>query len=194
MKTKSMGTEKLVKLALMTALSVVLLMLVRIPYPAAAFLVYDPADIPIYITAFAFGPLEGLAVTLVVCLIQAFALGGDGVYGFLMHFVATGLVALVIGLIYSRTKTKKSAAIALIIGVILCVITMVMMNLVVTPIYAGMPREAVAAMILPILVPFNLLKAGINCSLTFVLYKRISGFLHNETVADRKNSKKTAAQ
>ena len=99
-------TEKLAKLAMMTAVSVVLLLIVRIPWPAAPFLVYDPADVPIYITAFAYGPVEGLIVTLVVCLIQAFGLGGDGLYGFLMHFVATGIVAVAIGVMYRRKKTK----------------------------------------------------------------------------------------
>ena len=94
-------TAKIAKLAMMTAVSLVLLLIVRIPWPPAPFLVYDPADVPIYITAFAFGPLEGLAVTLVVCLIQAFGLGGDGLYGFLMRFVATGIVALIIAVVFS---------------------------------------------------------------------------------------------
>ena len=94
------------KLAMMTAVSIVLLLIVRIPFPPAPFLVYDPADVPIYITAFAYGPVAGLIVTLIVCIIQAFMLGGDGLYGFLMHFVATGIVAVVIGLMYARCKTK----------------------------------------------------------------------------------------
>lgn len=104
------STAAIAKLAMMTAVSMVLLLLVRIPFPPAPFLVYDPADVPIYITAFAFGPAAGLIVTLVVCLIQAFMLGGDGLYGFLMHFVATGIVAVVIGLMYKNCKTKESCA------------------------------------------------------------------------------------
>ena len=133
-------TEKLAKLAMMTAVSVVLLLIVRIPWPAAPFLVYDPADVPIYITAFAYGPVEGLIVTLVVCLLQAFGLGGDGLYGFLMHFVATGIVAVAIGVMYRRKKKKKTAVKALITGVIISVIVMCIMNLIVTPVYMGAPR------------------------------------------------------
>ena len=45
------NTAKLTKLGIMVAVSMVLLMIVRIPFPPAPFLVYDPADIPIYITA-----------------------------------------------------------------------------------------------------------------------------------------------
>ena len=178
MNNEKNSAARISRLAMMTAVSIVLLMLVRIPFPPAPFLVYDPADVPIYITAFAFGPVEGLIVTLIVCLIQAFGLGGDGLYGFLMHFVATGIVAVIIGMLYRRNKTKKTAVKALVIGVIVAVIVMCIMNLIVTPIYMGAPRSAVVAMIPTVIIPFNLLKAGINALLTFLLYKRISGLLH----------------
>ena len=178
MKNNEFSTAKIAKLAMMTAISLVLLLVVRIPFPPAPFLVYDPADVPIYITAFAFGPIEGLIVTFIVCVIQAFMLGGDGLYGFLMHFVATGIVAVAIGLIYRRSKTKKTAIKALVTGVIMAVVVMCIMNIIVTPAYMGAPRQAVIAMIPTVIIPFNLLKAGINSLLTFVLYKRISGLLH----------------
>ena len=129
------GAAAIAKLAMMTAISIVLLLIVRFPFPPAPFLVYDPADVPIYITAFAFGPAAGLIVTLIVCLIQAFMLGGDGLYGFLMHFVATGLVAVVIGIMYSRNKTRKMAVISLVTAVILATAVMCVMNLIVTPLY-----------------------------------------------------------
>ena len=106
------NTVKLAKLAMMVAISCVLVLLIRIPYPPAPFLVYDPADIPIYITTFAFGPIAGLTVTLIVSLIQAFVLGGDGVYGFIMHFFATGIFALIAGGLYRHKKSKKEAIIA----------------------------------------------------------------------------------
>lgn len=174
-----LSTSVIARLAMMTAISVVLLLIVRIPFPPAPFLVYDPADVPIYITAFAFGPAAGLAVTFVVCFLQAFVLGGDGLYGFLMHFVATGLVAVIIGMLYKKEKTKKRAISALISGVILTTILMCIMNLLVTPAYMGAPLSTVVAMIPTVIIPFNLLKAGLNSLLTFLLYKRISMFLHN---------------
>ena len=177
MRRSNFNTSTLVKMALMTALSLVML-LIRIPFPPAPFLVYDPADIPIYITAFAFGPVAGLAVTFVVSFIQAFLMGGDGIYGFLMHFIATGAFAVIAGAIYKRNKTRKTAIVSIIVGILVMTAIMCAMNLVITPIYMGAPRSAVAAMIVPIVLPFNLLKGGLNGAVTFVLYKRISGFLH----------------
>ena len=182
-KENKFGAAAIAKLAMMTAISIVLLLIVRVPFPPAPFLVYDPADVPIYITAFAFGPAAGLIVTLIVCLIQAFMLGGDGLYGFLMHFVATGLVAVVIGIMYSRNKTRKMAVISLVTAVILATAVMCVMNLIVTPLYMGAPREAVIAMLPTAIIPFNLLKAGLNSVLTFILYKRVSGFLHSGAIA-----------
>lgn len=43
----------------------------------------------------------------------------------------------------------------------------------VTPLYMGYPREAVVELLLPAFLPFNLLKGGLNASITFLLYKPI---------------------
>lgn len=176
---KKLNAKAIAKLSMMSAISLVLLLLVRIPYPLAPFMVYDPADLPIYITAFAYGPGIGLTVTVVVSLIQAFVLGGDGFYGFLMHVVATGVVTLVIGSMYWRNKTKRNAIISLAVGVIVTVVVMCGMNLLVTPFYMGVDVKAVVAMLPTVIIPFNLLKAGINSLLTFFLYKKLSPFLHS---------------
>jgi len=178
MKENKYSAAWIAKMAMMTAISLVLMFIIRIPFPPAPYLVYDPADIPIYITAFAYGPGAGLIVTLVVSLLQAFALGGDGLYGFLMHVVATGLVSVVIGAMYKNHKTKKMALTALVVGVVLNVIVMCGMNLLITPLYTGMEVKAVAVMLPTVIAPFNLIKQGINAAVTFVLYKKLSRFLH----------------
>ena len=165
-------------MAMLAAISLALVLVVRIPFPPAPFLVYDPADIPIIISGFAFGPLSGITITVVVSFIQAFALAGDGIIGFFMHVVATGSYVLVAGLIYKGHKTKKMAVVALIAGTLTMTVTMLGWNLIITPIYMGVPVEAVVAMIIPILLPFNLLKAGVNSVVAFLVYKPIARFLH----------------
>lgn len=174
-------TTRLVKMAMMVAISCVLLLVVRIQYPLAPFLVYDPADVPIFITTFAFGPAAGMLVTVVVSLLQAFVLGGDGIYGCLMHIIATGTFVIIAGNLYKRNKTRKGALKSMIIGVIAWVIMMCVANYFITPLFMGVTRQVVLGMILPIIIPFNLLKAGINSAITFVLYKRISGFMHKNS-------------
>ncbi len=165
-------------MAMLAAISVVLVLLIRIPFPPAPFLVYDPADIPIFIGAFAFGPAAGLILTIIVSFIQAFVLGGDGLIGFFMHVVSTGAFVLMAGFIYKRNKTRKNAVIALICGTIIMTVSMLLWNILITPLYLGVPREAVIAMLGTVILPFNLLKAGINSVVTFLTYKSIARYLH----------------
>ena len=91
-------------------------------------------------------------------------------------------MAVVIGMMYKKQKTRKRAVISLVTGVIVATVVMCVMNLIVTPLYMGAPREAVIAMLPTAIIPFNLIKAGLNAVITFLLYKRVSGFLHG---ADR---------
>jgi len=41
------------------------------------------------------------------------------------------------------------------------------------PVYTGWPREAVASMLLPTFMPFNLTKGGLNAAFVMLLYKPI---------------------
>ena len=80
-------------------------------------------------------------------------------------------------LIYKRMRTWKGAIIGLIVSFICAVILAIVGNLLVTPIYAGMPVEAVAAMIVPILLPFNTIKSALNTVITLAIYKAISNLI-----------------
>ena len=44
--------------------------------------------------------------------------------------------------------------------------------------FTGMPVDAIRAILLPIILPFNLIKAGINAVVTFLVYKSVSPLLH----------------
>lgn len=175
-----MSTAKMARMAMLVAISVVLVLIVHFPlFPSATFLEYDPADIPIFIGTFAFGPAAGVILTVLVSVIQGMTVSASGqIWGIIMHIMATGSFAVVAGNIYRCRKDRKGAVTALAVGAAVMAVVMCGANIVITPIYTGMPRAAVAAMILPVFLPFNLLKAGINAVITFLLYKRISPFLH----------------
>lgn len=61
----------------------------------------------------------------------------------------------------------------LLAGCLLMVIVMLLWNYLITPIYMGYPREAVAEMLIPVFLPFNLLKGGLNATITMLLYKPV---------------------
>lgn len=166
------SVKKLTRLGMLAAISIVLLLAVRIPFPPAPFLEYDPADIPLFISAFAYGPYSALILTLVVSVLQGTTVSAaSGVIGIAMHFFATGGYVLVAGAIYKRNKSKKTAVIALGAGTLTMTVLMIVMNLIFTPLFMGVPINAVLGMLLPIIIPFNLMKAGINSIITFLLYK-----------------------
>lgn len=171
-------TKQLTQMAVLAAMSILLAYLIRVPFPGAPFLEYDPADIPIFIGTFMFGPLGGLILTGLVCFLQGVTVSSSsGIIGILMHFFATGSFVLVAGTIYKKNRTRKGAVIGLSLGALIMTVTMVLWNLVFTPLFLGVPVEAVIPMILPILIPFNLIKAGLNGAVTFAVYKSISKVL-----------------
>jgi len=175
-------TVKLAKMGMLVAISIVLVYLIHFPiFPAVAFLEYDPADIPILMGTFAFGPAAGVLLTVVTSVIQGVTVSAQsGVYGILMHIIATSVLVLVAGLIYKKIKTRAGAVIALICGVIAMTVVMIGANLIITPLFMGVPRPVVWDL-MPFIAGFNAMKAGINAVITFILYKRISGFLHKNT-------------
>ena len=169
-------THFLAHLAVLVAMSVLLVYLIHFPImPAAPFLEYDPADIPILVGTFLFGQGAGLIITAVACIVQGLTVSASsGIIGIMMHFFATGSYVIVAGLIYVKHHTKGGAVAALIAGTLTMTAVMVAWNLVMTPIFMGTPRAAVAAMIVPVIIPFNLIKAALNGAITFAVYKSIS--------------------
>ena len=106
----NLTTRKLTTMAMLIALSIVLVWLIHIPVfpPPVDFLEYDPADIPILIGTFAFGPVAGLILTAIAAVIQGITVSAkSGIYGIIMHFLATGTLVVVAGTIYCRKKNTR---------------------------------------------------------------------------------------
>lgn len=166
---------RLVVLAMLAAVAVVLMVFVHIPFPPAPFLQYDMADMPILLGTLLFGTLPGLTILLITSLIQAFAVSVDGWIGLLMHFVASGALVVLVGLFQRRHKWSATL-IGMVLGTAAMTAVMIPMNLILTPLYTGAPVQAVVAL-LPAIIAFNLLKAGLNCLMTAVVYKALTPFI-----------------
>jgi len=175
---KISNTRKTVTLGLLGAISIVLVLIVHFPvFPAVAFLEYDPADVPIIIGTFAFGPLGGFILTAVVSILQGVTVSSSsGIVGIIMHIFSTGSYCLVGGNLYKRNKTKKGAVIALILGTVASVITMTLWNIVVTPRFLGIPIVAIIEL-MPWIVLFNIIKSSVNSIIAYFVYKPISNLI-----------------
>lgn len=182
-------TKKLTTMAMLMAVALALVAIIRIPIiPTVPFMLYDPADIPILIGTFVFGPLAGIVMTLIVSVIQAFAITADGIYGAIMHFVATGTFVLVAGCIYQSQKTRKRAMLGLIVATVITVAVMAGANLIITPLFTGWPVKAVRDLLITGIIPFNLIKFVLNGFITFLVYKPISNIVKKTGKADKKLS------
>ena len=161
--TNAWSTKQLVTMALMCAIGV-LLSFIEFPLlPGVTWLKFDASNMPAMVSGFAFGPGAGVAVGILTAII----------HGLLMADFTGALMNVL-----TVTCFVLPAAIGgLALSIIAAMAGAVVGNLIVTPMWLGVPFEAVTAMIIPILIPFNLLKGLLNAVLTLVIYKSISNLI-----------------
>lgn len=178
---KVFDVKRMVTMAVFAAVSIVLVMLIRFPiFAPVAFLEYDPADIPILLCTFMFGPVPGLVLTVVVAVLQGVTVSaGSGLYGIIMHVIATSAYVLTAGLIYKYKRTLPGAVVALLCGIAARVVIMIPANLLITPLFMGVPQQTVMDL-MGYIVAFNAINAAINASVTFVTYKPLRKILKLE--------------
>lgn len=168
-------TRRITVLALLSAISIVLVALIHFPiFHAVWFLEYDPADIPIIICGLFFGPFAGLMVTVVASVVQGLTVSAQsGFYGIIMHIIATGTYVTVSSLIYRRKKTMLLAIIGIAAGTIAMALAMAYANLLITPYFMNATVDDVKTLLFPFIIPFNLIKAGANGIIALMLYKPV---------------------
>ena len=173
--TNKWDTRQLVTMALMCAIGV-LLSFVEFPLlPGVTWLKYDASAMPAMVCGFAFGPAAGLAVGVVGAVIHGILMADFS--GAVMNILVVAGFILPAALVYRRSRTFKSGVVGLVLSAITATVMAILGNLVITPMWLGVPLDAVVAMILPILTPFNIIKAGINAVLTLIVYKSISNLI-----------------
>ncbi|NEG95623.1 ECF transporter S component [Bifidobacterium sp. SMB2] len=167
------STRRIAVYALFVALTMVTSFIELPIFPAAPWLKYDPSGIVCLIAGFAFGPS---AAAIVSVLGFAPHLFGDP-WGTLMAVGVALALSVPASLVYRRWRSRKGAVAGILLGAVLALAVAIGGNLVITPIYAHMTVAQVAAMIVPILLPFNLLKFAIHGVVTFLVYKPIANLL-----------------
>lgn len=189
-------TQMICFVGLFGALSTIL-MLFQVPlFFVPGFMKLDAAELPAILGAFMFGPAAGESIVLVKIALNLLIDGTDTMYvGELSNLLLSSIYVLCASGIYQRRKTKKTAAVSLLISVVLTSVIAVISNTLLTfPAYAvvyGLSMDkivemagavnplvcdAVTMMIWSIL-PFNLIKYGAVSVLTFLLYKKLHLFI-----------------
>ena len=164
-------TKKIAAVAMLSALAYVVMLVGRISIvPGLSFLKYDPKDVIVVIGGFAFGPLSAFLISAITSILEI-PVSTSGIWGCVMNILSTCAFAVTASLIYKKFRSLAGAVAGLLCGIVAATGIMILWDYIVLPIYMAMPREAVVPYLIPSILPFNLLKTGINAALAFLLYK-----------------------
>lgn len=181
--------RKLTVTAIMSAVAYVLMILeFNVPF-TPTFLKFDFSDLPAFVTAFALGPVWGVAVELVKNVLHLLFTHTAGV-GELANFIIGSCIVFPAGLVYKLRKNRSSAVIGALVGAVFAAVASFPVNYFITyPFYAGfmgmdniiaaynaiIPAiDSLPKALLIINLPFTLFKGIINAVITFVIYKKLS--------------------
>lgn len=189
MKENKLSTRYLTVCAMFTAVAFIAVLISKVIPNVAGFLSYEPKDAVIVIAGFIFGPLTCVFVSVLTSMIEMLTISTTGPYGFLMNVVSTCAFTVPAALFYRRFHSQKGAIGGLALGVVVLAATMVLWNYIITPFYMGVDRSVVAGMLASVFLPFNLIKGGINATLTVLLYKPIVNALRKAKLVEPSSGK-----
>jgi riboflavin transporter FmnP len=196
-KNKFLTTRNIAKLAILSAIAFVL-MLIEFPLPfAPSFYKLDFSEAAVLMGGFSMGPLaavviEGLKIVLHLLFKGTITMG----VGELANFLIGCALCVPASIIYVKQKNRRNAIIGMAVGTVCMTIAGVMLNIyVLIPAYvafANFPLDGIIGMgtkIFPAIhdvvtlalicvTPFNLLKGALVSVITTVLYKHVSPLLH----------------
>ena len=177
MKTKTLNTNRFIKLSLLSAIAVILMYIDFPVIPIFPWLKIDLSDVPALMGAFAFGPLAGVIIELMKNLLILIVKGtGTGFVGELANFLVGVALVWPAALVYKKNKTKKTAILGMVLGVLCIEVVGILANVyLLLPAYGmAMSKAELMQYVTVGLIPFNGIKSILVCGITFALYKKVS--------------------
>jgi len=170
--------------ALFGAIAFVVMFVCGIPLlPNAPFLKYEPSGMMILTATVLLGPAGGVLACFlkdVMCMLIA----GSNIFGVTSDFINTTVFALVAGMIIRRGAGLQNHLFGYLAGTIAGTLVMIPVNLVVLQLEFGMTPEAIMGLMLPAILPFNLLKGLCNGLLYHLAGRPISKVLKLQQVVN----------
>lgn len=177
MKTKTLNTNRFIKLSLLSAIAVILMYIDFPVIPIFPWLKIDLSDVPALMGAFAFGPLAGVIIELMKNLLILIVKGtGTAFVGELANFLVGVALVWPAALVYKKNKTKKTAILGMALGVLCIEVVGILANVyLLLPAYGmAMSKAELMQYVTVGLIPFNGIKSILVCGITYALYKKVS--------------------
>ena len=181
MKTNKVNLQKVIGIAIFSALAFVVALICNVIPPVAGFLSLDAKDAVIAIASLFYGPIAGVIIAFIAAFVEFITFSTTAWYGFIMNFASSAVFSLVTATIYKYRRSLNGALIGFFAAIIATTGVMLILNSFVTPIYLvefmGMPKaaatETVIDLLPKVLLPFNLAKSIMNASVAMLLYKPV---------------------
>ena len=173
MTDRKINTKKIVGTAMFAALAFVVAYLCQFIPKVQNFLTPDAKDAVIVIASFIYGPIVAPIISFIVAFLEFITFSTTGPFGLLMNFASSTVFSLTASLIFRYKKSFNSAIFGLMLSVVATTAVMLILNPFIVPLYSGVTREIVVAMIPTVLLPFNFAKALLNSAVTIMLYKPV---------------------
>jgi len=170
---KWLNVRTMVTLAMLAAVAWVVTYLCKVIPSVNGFLDFEFKSVVICIGGFTLGPAAAIILSILVPVVEFFTYSGTGPFGLIMNIAATASFCCTACYAYKRQHSKQGAVIGLAAATVAMTVVMVLWNYLITPLYQGTPREVIAGMLLPVFMPFNLVKGGLNMAATLLLYKPV---------------------
>lgn len=170
-KKNKFDLRRIVGMAMFSALAYGVTFVFRIPVPP---LTFDAKDAVLVIASFIYGPIASLVMSFIPAFIEFITISGTAHWGLIMNFASSACFSFTASLIYKYRKTFNGAIIGLYTAVVTTTLLMTVLNVLIMPVYQGVPREAVVAMLPTLIIPFNLAKTLMNSAITMLIYKPVS--------------------
>lgn len=171
--------QRLTRIGVLSALALLFMFLEIRTFIFPDYLKYDPSEIPALLGTFSLGPLAGVLIEAIKCVLYFLSPKNTTSWvGPLANFIAGASYVFFAGLVYRARRTRGGAVAGLIVGALAMVIATALANYFLLLGAWGIPAANRLPLILTVMVPFNLFKAAISGLLTFVIYKKIRMSLH----------------
>ena len=176
--TNKQKLQRLTTAGVLAALSLVLMATIRFPiFPTANFYEMEFSDVPLLLCSTLLGPVYSIVSLFVVCLIQAVTVSsGSGYIGFIMHFLSSGLMILVVHFVRKKIEGLKGVIISNVLGVVAMTLVMIPLNVWMVSVFVGIDFKGFVETFLSVCIAFNLIKATTNLT----IYSLISPVVSKE--------------
>ncbi len=183
--------RRMVVIAMLGSLGTILMQL-NFPLPGIpGFLKFDFAEIPAVLAILTMGPVAGITVEVIKNVLHWFLSGSPtGVpVGEIANFTTGLLFILPIYFVFNKFRTSKGLTTGLIIGTVSMAVGMSFLNYVIfLPMYTyflnapAVTGDALYAMIVLGVLPFNVIKGVIITVITILLFSRMKTWIEQQRV------------